>query len=312
MELSVVTTMYYSQPYLKEFYNRTLDAIRRIGVTDYEMLFVNDGSPDDSASVILQFHKENPRVKLIDLSRNFGHHNAIMAGLRAAKGDWVFLIDCDLEEDPELLVEFWKYRSDAANADVDVIYGIQEKRKGNFFERISGQLFYDFLDLFLDVKYPSNTLTARIMRSRYVQSVTTYPEKSLEIWGIFLLAGYKQLGVTTTKKYKGSTTYTLSKKLKMAIETITSLSNKPLYIIFYIGMITFIISTLYILYVIIHSFYADMSTAMGWSSIIASIWMVGGLIILLLGIISIYLSKIFVEVKNRPLYIIKKTTDEIN
>jgi len=305
MKISIITTLFYSANYIYKFVSRTTSALNNIGVADYEIILVNDGSPDNSLDLVIELQKTNEKILIIDLSRNFGHHKAIFAGLENSSGDYVFLIDCDLEEDPLLLIDFWD-EMQKKTTDVDVIYGIQNKRKGNFFEKITGRFFYKFLNFFLNINYPADSLTARLMSRKYVDAVIKHKEKSIDLWGIFVLSGFKQIAMPSVKLSKGTTTYTLKRKISIAIETITSLSYKPLYLIFLIGLIIFVLSCFYILYIIyLHLFY-DMSAISGWSSLIASVWFIGGLTILLLGIMSIYLSKLFIEVKNRPLYIIKK------
>ena len=133
LRISVVTTLYYSEKYISEFYNRVSQVLTKI-TDDYEFIFVNDGSPDNSGEKILALQENYPNITLIELSRNFGHHQAILTGLQHVNGDYVFLIDCDLEEDPELLNSFWETIRKDQN--IDVVYGIQLKRKGNFFERL--------------------------------------------------------------------------------------------------------------------------------------------------------------------------------
>jgi putative glycosyltransferase len=301
MKVSIVTTLYYSEKFLPEFYAQTRNALTKI-TDDYEMIFVDDGSPDNSASYILGLQNEDPRVVLIELSRNFGHHQAIITGLQHARGEYVFLIDCDLEEDPKLLKEFW----DTLNVrpEVDVVYGIQEKRKGGIFERTSGAMFYKLLNRVTNIKYPANTLTARLMKRKYVDAVLRYTEKTLDIWTVFILVGFKQEGFIATKKSKGSSTYTLTRKLSRGIEIITSVSHRPLYLIFFIGLIWLFISTVSICIILIKKFIYG-NQIEGWASIMASVWLIGGVIIFLLGVIAIYLSKMFLEVKNRPVSITK-------
>jgi hypothetical protein len=153
MDLSIVTTLYYSSPYLEEFYARTCAAAEQI-TDDYEIILVNDGSPDDSLDVALSLFERDDRVKVVDLSRNFGHHKAVMTGLAHARGDLVFKIDCDLEEEPELLGEF--YAEMIKDPSVDVVYGVQQRRKGGPFERLSGSLFYRLFNLLSDHPVPSN------------------------------------------------------------------------------------------------------------------------------------------------------------
>jgi putative glycosyltransferase len=301
MKISVVTTLFYSQNYLQEFYNRTLRAV--LSITDnYEFVFVNDGSPDLSLEKVLQIQKGDNNVVIIDLSRNFGHHKAIMTGLRFATGDYVYLIDCDLEEEPELLLPLWEEMT--KSQDMDVVFGIQPKRKGNFFERVSGSLFYSLFSLLASIDYPHNTLTARLMSRRYVQGIDKYTEKELDIWGIFVLNGFSQKGIYLTKGSKGSSTYSFKKKVKMAIDTITSFSSRPLYLVFVVGVFVLAFSFLNVLYIVYQKIIWGKEIE-GWASILASVWLIGGLIIFILGIIGMYLAKLFSEIKNRPLTVIR-------
>lgn len=303
MKLSVVTTLYFSEPYIKDFYTRVVASIDKLNIEEYEILFVNDGSPDHSLHEVLSIIDINPRVKCIDLSKNFGHHKAIMTGLDAASGDLIFLVDVDLEEDPELIELFWNELN--KEQDCDVIYGVQQTRKGSFFEKISGAIFYKFFSILADIKYPHDTTTARLMTKKYVASVLQYKEKELEIWGIFVLAGFNQKEITVSKGFKGTSTYTLGRKLRMAVQTITSFSSKPLYLIFLLGFLISTFSLLSLAYVVINRLMYGESV-LGWASIMASLWFIGGVVMFSLGIIGIYVSKIFSETKNRPLTIINK------
>lgn len=302
MKISVVTTLYHSVNYLPEFYRRILGSILKITPT-YEIIFVNDGSPDASLLQVLEIQKNDRNVIAIDLSRNFGHQKAMMAGLTFAKGDYVFLIDVDLEEEPELLLAFWEelLKSTAT----DVVFGVQKSRKGNFLERHSGKMFYQFFSMIADINYPPNPLTARLMSKRYIESIIQYKEKEIDLWGLFVLNGFNQKEIFVTKGHKGSTTYTLRKKIKHAIDVITSFSSKPLYLIFVFGVGMLFLSSLNICFIIYQKIRYGTEVE-GWASVLASIWLIGGLIIFILGIIGIYLSKIFLEVKNRPLTVIKE------
>ena len=301
LKISVVTTLFYSEKYVPEFYNRIRDAVQKV-TADYEFIFVNDGSPDKSGSIVLELQDNDAKVVLIELSRNFGHHQAILTGLQHANGDYIFLIDCDLEEDPELLLTFSEQI--LKDEHTDVVYGIQVKRKGNFFERTTGSLFYKILNLVTHFDYPANTLTARLMKKKYVSAVLQFREKALDVWAIFVLAGFNQVGIPVTKKSKGTSTYTLLRKIKMSIEIMTSLSHRPLYSIFFIGIIWVCLSTVNISIILVKKWLYGAQIE-GWASIMASLWLIGGVIIFLLGLIGIYLSKIFLEIKDRPLSIIK-------
>src|SRR5918912_1860756 len=165
MNLSIVTTLYHSAPWLREFYARTKASAQKI-TDDYEIIFVNDGSPDDSLEVALSLYKGDTRVRVIDLSRNFGHHKAIMTGLAHAKGELVFLVDVDLEEEPELLEVFYDCLKERG---ADVVFGVQRRRRGSIFERFTGAIFYKLLRLLSDTHVPANQLTARLMTSDYVK-----------------------------------------------------------------------------------------------------------------------------------------------
>lgn len=300
MKLSVVTTMYYSQNYLEEFCDRSTRAAGLVS-SDYEIILINDGSPDDSLKTALSLQGKHPRITIVDLSRNFGHHRAIMTGLHYAKGDYVFLIDCDLEESPELLSEYWEAIQEPG---IDVVFGVQKSRKGGWFERTSGRLFYALFNALTSLDYPANSLTARLMTSRYVKSVLQFKERELDIWGVFVLTGFNQKALQVVKSSKGSSTYTLQKKIRMAIEMISTLSHRPLYLTFFFGVL-FVFISLVSIGIIGYNKYMY-NTVEGWASIMALVWFVSGVILFILGIFGVYLSKIFLEIKNRPLTLVRE------
>lgn len=298
MKLSIVTTLYSSSSYIDEYYERISKEARKI-TKNYEIIFVNDGSPDDSVTKAIDFSKKDKKVKIIDLSRNFGHHEAIITGLKYATGDFIFLIDCDLEEAPELLSEF--YTEFLREPDFDIIIGQQKKRKGGIFERITGHLFYTFINLVSTYSIPESQLIARLMTKRFVKSLVSHHEKELFFAGICSITGYNQKFYKTLKHHKGDTAYSFSKKLSQTVNAIVSFSNKPLYFIFILGVCSSCLAFLYILYIIILKIFFTIQ--LGFSSIIASIWAVGGVLLISVGILGIYIAKIFSEVKNRPIII---------
>jgi putative glycosyltransferase len=293
--------MYHSRNYLHEFYFKVVGAIKELNLT-YEIIFVDDGSPDDSLSVALELQRSDSNIQIIELSKNFGHQKAIMTGLQHTKGDYVFLIDCDLEEDPALLKLFWQTLQQ--NELLDVVYGVQVKRKGDWFERNSGRFFYKLLSYLSSIKYPADTLTSRVMSRRYIEAIKKFNEKELDLWGVFVMAGFNQQSVLVTKGFKGTSTYTFRKKVKRGVEIITSLSHRPLYITFFLGLISFLVAMVNIAIIVYKKFFLNLDVE-GWASILASVWLIGGMILLMLGIFGIYLSKMFLEIKNRPLTIVK-------
>jgi putative glycosyltransferase len=296
MELSIVTTMYQSSNYLREFYERVTATTQKI-TNDYEIIFVNDGSPDDSLSVALSFYEKDDKVKVIDLSRNFGHHKAIMTGLSFARGAKIFLIDCDLEEDPENLMAFHKKMLE--DTDSDVVYGVHSRRKGSWHSRFTGNLFYSVLNFLTQENFESNMAFSRLMSNRYVTSLLEHKERELFLVGLWLITGYKQVSVPIVTRYKGTSSYTIQKKAALALNAITSFSDKPLIYISYLGLIISLLAGSYVLFVLFRQIFFNVSM-LGWTSLIASIWLVGGLLLLSIGIIGMYISKIFVETKQRP------------
>ncbi len=301
VELSIVTTMYYSAPYIEEFYTRISKSAKKI-TDNYEIIFVNDGSPDNSLETSLELQQNDKKVKIIDLSRNFGHHKAVMTGLANAEGGFIFYIDLDLEEYPELLELFWKELKQ--EKDTDVIFGVQKKRKGGIVEKLSGALFFDLFNFFSYTKIPKNLIMARLMTIRYVKNLIKHKERELVFAGLCAITGFRQKPIVVKKHSKGSTTYGLRKKINLAINFIASFSSKPLVFIFYLGLFITILSFVFVLFLAIKKIFFNV--AVGWTSLIASIWFVGGLTIFSIGIIGIYLSKIFIEVKQRPFTIIKE------
>jgi len=295
MDLSIVTTMYCSEPYLEEFYRRVSAAACQVS-EDYEILFVNDGSPDRSLEVALGFYARDYKVRVIDLSRNFGHHKAIMTGLAHARGALVFLIDCDLEEDPEWLSHFL---STMRSQNADVVYGVQDSRKGDWLERVTGELFYTLFNLLSTYPVPRNVTTARLMTQRYVRSLVQYLDQEVFLLGLWTITGYRQVPVQVRKRSKGNSTYNFRRKIVIFVNAVTSFSSKPLNFIFYLGITISLLAGVAAAYLVIQRVFFGVFLA-GWPSLIVSVWLLGGLIIFCLGIIGIYLSKIFTETKQRP------------
>jgi len=308
MDLSIVTSMYYSEPYIEDFYNRIKKEAEKI-TQNYEIILVNDGSPDKSLDIAISIYEKDKRVKVIDLSRNFGHHKAMMTGLKFAKGEKVFLIDCDLEEAPELLGIFnQKFINEK---DADVIYGIQKKRKGNLFEKFTGKVFYKIINKLSGIDMPQNIITARLLSKRYVKSLLEFKEQEIYLAGLWHITGYKQVPVFIDKKSKGRTAYQLNHKLSIAINAVTSFSNKPLYWISNLGFLVTCIALILVIYIVIKKYYFGVDVE-GWTSLIVSMWFLGGVIISFIGIVGVYLSKVFIETKNRPYTIIRKIYGEDN
>ena len=306
MRLSIVTTLYNSAQYLETFYDRVTSSARKI-TDDYEIVFVNDGSPDNSLEAAIALYERDERVRVVDLSRNFGHHKAMMTGLEHARGDLVFLLDCDLEEDPEILVEFY---DEMKRSGADVVYGVQEKRKGTLVERLSGEIFYRTFNVLSASPIPRNLTTARLMTRRYVNALLLHRERELAIAGLWAITGFNQVPIPIVKRSSMNEGYTLRKRVAIFVDFVTSFSSKPLVFIFYLGCAIILASVIAALDLILRVvFYGD--PLAGWPSLIISVWLLGGLSIFCLGVIGIYLSKVFSETKQRPYTIVRELYEHV-
>ncbi|WP_392891459.1 glycosyltransferase family 2 protein [Pseudomonas migulae] len=301
MKLSIVATLYKSAEYIEEFCTRAGTAAKELVGDDYEIILVNDGSPDESLSLAKKIADQNYHICVVDLSKNFGHHKAMMTGLQQATGDRVFLLDSDLEEEPEWLNLFAEYMT---KHQCDVVYGVQGARKGGWAERVSGSLFYRAFRLLTGISQPDNIVTARLMTNQYVTELLRHEERELNIGGLWLLTGFDQRSLLIVKKATSPTTYSLRAKLSHLVNAVTSFSSLPLVFTFYVGGIVSLTALIFIAYLIVRYFLGT-APPMGYTSIVASIWLFSGLIIFFMGVQGIYISKIFTEVKRRPYTIIR-------
>ena len=304
MHLSIVSTLYRSARHLEEFHRRLTAAARTI-TADYEIILVNDGSPDESLAVALALFERDEHLRIIDLARNFGHHKAMMTGLSYATGDLVFLIDSDLEEEPELLTAFVET---LRQSEADVVYGVQAARRGGTVERISGWAFFKVFNLLSHTPIPANLVTVRLMTRRYVSALIAHKERETMIAGLWAITGFKQIPVVVNKHARTTSTYGLAHKLAILVNSVTSFSDKPLVFIFYLGTVIVVLATAAAAYLVVRRLFFGELLA-GWASLIVSVWLLGGLTLFALGIIGIYLSKVFLETKQRPYTIIREIHD---
>jgi putative glycosyltransferase len=301
VRLSIVSTLYRSAGHLEEFHRRVSAAASTL-TDDFEVILVNDGSPDASLDVAVSLFRRDPRVRVVDLARNFGHHKAMMTGLAEAHGDLVFLIDSDLEEEPELLTVFHD-RLERTGA--DVVYGVQSERRGGVVQRVGGWLFFKIFNALSNWPIAQNLVTVRLMTSQYVSALVAHRERETMIAGLWAMTGFNQIAVPITKHSHSASTYRLGHKIAILVNSITSFSDKPLVLIFYVGSIIVMLASLAAAYLIIRRLFFGQYLA-GWPSLIVSVWLLGGLTIFSLGIIGMYLSKVFLETKQRPYTIIRQ------
>ena len=304
MKLSIVTTLYKSAAYIAEFHERATRAAMSM-TADYEILFVNDGSPDDAVERAIALHKRDRHVRVLDLSRNFGHHRAMMTGIEHARGDLVFLLDVDLEEQPEWLAEFQRVMQQTG---ADAVYGVQAKRKGGWFERVSGAVFYKSFNALLEHPIPENAVTARLMTRRYVDSLVQHRDREMTMAPLWAMTGYEQAPVTVEKRSRRETSYSVRHRVAALVDNITSFSNRPLVYIFYLGSFIMLVSACAAAVLIWKTQHGEVGVP-GWPTLIVSIWFLGGIMIFCLGVIGVYLSKIFIETKDRPYTIVRADYD---
>ena len=273
-----------------------------------KVLFVNDGSKDDTWDIICGLAKQNPKFKGINLSRNRGHQNALLAGLMHAKErcDVTISIDCDGQDDINAMDEMMRQ----FNEGCDVVYGVRSKRDTDtFFKRFTAESFYRFMRL-MGAETVFNHADYRLMSKRALEGLAEFKEVNLFLRGTVPLVGYKSTSVyyERNERIAGESHYPFSKMLNLALNGITSLSTKPLRYITSIGFVMAFISFMFIVWAIVARFTGN--TVAGWTSLVGIMALIGGIQLFCLGIIGEYIGKIYSEVKQRPKYIIQSTTDE--
>ena len=274
---------------------------------DSMMVFVNDGSRDRTWQIIRELHAENKFVKGINMSRNVGHQNAIMAGMMTARewADAVVTIDADLQDDIECIPQMVRH-FEAGN---DIVYGVKVSREADpFMKKFTAQAFYK-LQSSMGVESVYNHADFRLMSRRALDMLATYPEHNLYLRGLIPQIGLQHTTVddVISERFAGQSKYTLHKMLRLALNGITAFSVKPLFLIFNLGVLFLIIAFCIGIYVVRALI---IGTAVpGWSSLILSIWLVGGFVLISLGIVGTYLGQIYTEVKHRPLYHVAEILD---
>lgn len=276
-------------------------------ITDtYEIILVDDGSKDRSWQKIEEQSKQFNNVIGVKLSRNFGQHYAMSAGMAEAKGDWIVLMDCDLQDPPEEIVNLYK----KAQEGYSVVLAVRTKVKEGFFKRSFSRVFYRVFEYFTDTDMESISSSIKLIARPVVDNFNEMHERHRFFGGMLGWLGYKTAHITIehAERVSGKSSYDFRKRMNMATMAIVSFSIKPLLIAIRIGIVLTIVSGTYILGLVIRNLVYK-TTAIGWSSLIASVFFSTGMLTTLMGVIGVYVGKIFEEVKKRPVYIIEKTTN---
>jgi glycosyltransferase involved in cell wall biosynthesis len=305
--ISVVIPIYRNEPFIDELYSRLTANLSAI-TKDFEIIFVDDGSPDNSWKRIVMNAEKDRRVKGIRFSRNFGQHIAITAGAAQSCGDWVVVMDGDLQDRPEEIIDLYGKASEG----YDVVFARRQIRKDTFTRKISSRLFYKIFDFLAGTKTDATVANFGIYSREVIDSFNKMREHS-RLFPLFI----RWLGFNTAyidvehgERSTGKSAYTFRKKLDLALDTIVSMSNQPLKISIKLGLLLSFLSFLYGVFIIIKYLLWGIPV-IGWPSLIVSLYFIGGLLLSTLGVLGVYLGKIFDEVKNRPLYVIaEKVGDE--
>ncbi|MDE1264192.1 glycosyltransferase family 2 protein [Vibrio aestuarianus] len=304
MELSVVIPVYGACESLDELISR-LTSTLKTKTNDFEIILVNDASPDRSWDIIKENASIDPRVKGINLSRNFGQHRAINAGLAHSQGRWVVVMDCDLQDRPEDICILYE----KALEDFDVVFGKRTERKDSFLKKLSSKVFYRVYDYLTGYKTDHSIANFSIISRKVVNSYLLMKEQH-KPYGYFVnWLGFKRVNIDVNhaQRPQGHSSYTFKKLLQLASDNIISQSNKPLRMSIKFGFSMSLFSMLYSVYLVFQYVINDVPVA-GWTSVMVSIYFVSGIILANLGFVGLYIGKVFDETKGRPMYVVDELT----
>ncbi len=305
--ISVVTPIYGCCKNLNSLYERLRDTLSTI-TEDYEIIMVNDASPDNAWETIKELSQKDDRVKGVNLSRNFGQHKAISAGLEYAQGEWTVVMDCDLQDQPEDIIKLYN----KAIEGYDIVFGRRFERKDSIYKKFSSKMFYIVNDYLTENKLDSTVANYSIISRRALNSVLRMKEQN-RVYSLFAnWVGYKkiEIDIEHAKRPEGKSSYTLYKMINLAIDSIVSQSNKPLRLAIKFGFLLSLLSFLYGAWLIVR-YYVFSISAEGWTSVMVSIYFIGGLMFANMGMLGLYIGKIFDETKGRPIYLVQETTFDV-
>jgi len=302
--ISVVVPMYFEEEVAQECYNRLKSVMLQNNI-NYEFVFVNDGSTDRTMEILSEIAANDYRTKIVNFARNFGHQVAVTAGIAAAKGDAIVIIDADLQDPPEVIPELIAKWEEG----YEVVYAKRKQRKGEtWFKLLTAKYFYKFLNYMSDIDIPKDTGDFRIIDRKVADVFNQMTERNRFIRGMMSWVGFRQTYVEYERdeRFAGETKYPLKKMIKFASDGIIAFSTKPLRIVMTLGLLSVLISIIVLLYTITVKIIGS-GTQTGWASIMVAITFFSGIQLLGLGIVGQYIARIYDESKNRPIYIVKET-----
>ncbi len=304
MKFSIVSPVYRGEGILHKLVQRIEAAV--IPITgDYEIILVNDNSPDKSWQEITGIAEVNPRVKGVNLSKNFGQHYAISAGLSFVTGDWVVVMDCDLQDQPEEIIKLYN----KALEGYDVVLAQREQRQDKFFKKLFSKMFYAVLSYLTGVKHDASIANFGIYHRKVIDAVNSLSESIRYFPTMVKWVGFKQTAIPVehAERELGSSSYNWSKLVRLAVDIALAYSDKPLRLTMKLGFLITFFSLLSSVVVFIQWRMGNIKV-LGYTSLVLSIWLLTGLIIFILGVVGLYVGKMFEGVKNRPVFIVKEKT----
>jgi len=305
MDISVVIPVYGCRACLEELYQRLVVALAAI-TPSYEIVLVNDACPQNSWEVIKKIALRDPHVKGIDLSRNFGQIRAITAGLHHAEGEWVVVMDCDLQDKPEEIAKLYK----KAQEGYDVVFARRTIRQDTFFKKLSSKLFSWTYRFFTSGVYDNSICNFSISRKLVIENYKRMGDQNRAFILFIKWLGFKStvIDIDHAERVSGKSSYTMRKQMQLALEIITTQSNKPLILSIEVGFSVSLLAFIYGIYrIILYLIYRVRTT--GWTSTIVSIYFIGGMILAQLGILGLYIGYVFNQTKGRPIFIIREVVE---
>lgn len=304
MIYSIIIPVYNEAENIEALYARLSTVMKKMS-KPYELLFVNDGSQDTTGNILRSLHSKDAQVKVINFSRNFGHQMAVTAGLTYCTGEYIAVIDADLQDPPEILPQFFA-KLESGN---DAVYAVRTHRKEGFMKRISYFLFYRILRKVANISIPLDSGDFCVMRKRVVEAINTMPERNRFIRGLRSFVGFTQVGIEyeRDKRVSGKSKYTFRKLMRLAFDGIVSFSYVPLQVLTVVGFLFFILSIVGSLVTVYFKLFTSVYIPRGFPTTIITIMFIGGVNMLALGIIGEYIGRIYDEVKRRHPYIIESS-----
>lgn len=301
-KISVVIPVYGCKDLLAELYLRLSSVLPKVS-ENYEIILVNDGGPDHSWQAISELCKKDNKVKGVNLSRNFGQHAAITAGLQASQGDWVVVMDCDLQDKPEEIINLYR----KAKEGYDMVFAKREIRKDGFFKKLFSKWFYNALAYFTETSQDPTIGNFGIYSRQTIESVLAMGDKFRFFPAMVKWTGlnHTAIEVEHSERPSGKSAYSFKKLLVLGLNTILTFSDKPLRLTVKLGLIMVVFSIIFSVFTF-YRYFTGQILELGYTSLIISIWFLAGIIIFILGVVGLYVGRTFDTVKNRPLYLVKE------